>query len=281
MAQKEVVKETLRNEYDPLTEIRKRDQEKIEEKKKAQNKKHKKFLISLTIVCLIIAGYFSLDFSKVQNIIVIGNDYLSKEMVSELAGVNYESRAVLVFPSFVEKHLENNPMIEKATITVDMDRQVTIKVAMKKALGYFWHNDAPYILLSDGSSVFLVNDLNSAITNLPLIRDDTSDADLKLLTSAMKDLAPKTIAGIAEIWRYHASYDDHMYRFLMNNGNQVFTNFESVALLENYNNIVSQAGLQNSCVILSAATLSGYLRSCEELNNEEKAALLAEGSSES
>ncbi len=280
MAQKEV-KETLRNEYDPFTEIHKRDEEKRAKKKEAKKKYRKKFLLCFMIICLIIVGYFSLDFSKVQNIIVNGNDYLSKEMISDLAGINYESRALLVFPSYVEKHLENSSLVEKATVTVDLDRQVTITVQMKKALGYFWHNDAPYLLLSDGSLVFLANDLNSAITNLPLIKDDTSDHDLKLLTQAMKDLEPKTIAGIAEIWRYQASYDDHMYRFLMNNGNQVFTNFESVSLLENYNNIVSQADLKNSCVILSAATLSGYLRSCEELNNEEKVAKEASSKAES
>ena len=280
MAQKEV-KQPLRNEYDPLTEIHKRDQEKLDRIKKAKKQHRKKFLVSCLIVCLIIAGYFSLDFSKVQNIIVTGNDYLSKKTITDLAGVNYESRALLIFPSYVEKHLENSKLIEKATVSVDIDRQVTITVEMKKALGYFWHNDAPYILLSDGSLVYLANDLNSTITDLPLIRDDTSDEDLKLLTQAMKDLEPKTIAGIAEIWRYHASYDDHMYRFLMNNGNQVFTNFDSVGLLENYNNIVSQAGLQNSCLILSASTLSGYLRSCEELNNEEKAALEADSTAES
>lgn len=253
-------------------EERERKRREAEQKRRTRKKK---IFWSMVIFVVLFAGYLLLDISCVRDITVKGNSYLSESYIEKLAGISSRTRYVFVFPSYVRSRVTSNPLIEDAQVTLGDDRSVRINVKMKKAAGYFWNEDGSlYILLTNGQEVALDTDFYSALTDMPLLRD-FDEQQRQQLAKQLDQLPDDVLEQVSEIWPFAETYDPNMVRFVMADGNQAFTSYEGIELMENWFGLAGSMGQTDSCVMLNEDTNSAYTRSCAELDAEEAQARAA------
>ena len=263
----------LLEDYNPLEEKRLQKQRREKAKKKKQKVILTWVLTAFIVLVVFVSTYLLLDVSKVKSLVVKGNFYLSDEYVLEMVGINYDSRYVLVIPIVSEYQLSRSPFIKSAKVKHLSENGIEIEIVEEKGIGYYYEKDSVYIVLDSGKAVEVASECKHCFVNLPLIVDDTGKEDLIILASGLAKVSNKVLANVSEIWRYTSSYDKHMYRFLMVDGNQVFSTSNSLPLLTNYLDILKNLTRAKACLVLDAPTETAYTKNCDSLNAEEKAAL--------
>ena len=263
----------LLEDYNPLEEKRQQKQKRINAKKKKQRVILTWVVAALIVVFVFVSTYLMLDVSKVKSVVVKGNFYLSDEYVRQMVGINYESRYLLVIPPISEQRLTRSPFIKSAKVKHLSENSIEIEIVENKGIGYYYDKDIAYIVLGEGEVVEVNIDCSSCFINLPLIVDDASKENLAILAKGLSRVANKVLGSVSEVWRYSSSYDDHMYRILMVDGNQVFSDGNSLHLLTNYLDILKNLKRTKACLVLDSLTETAYTKSCDSLNDEEKAAL--------
>ena len=273
MANKQVDNDIIFSDMNPEY-VRRQKEEQQRKLEKVRRRQYIQFGTRFLLgFCVVAAIYLFSNVSKIREITISGNPYLSKDYVMELAGINYNTRTVFVFPSYVSARLNSNPLIESSDVVVDGDGTVRIDLTMKKALAYYWNEDAPYIILDTGKEVALDPNLYSTLTSIPMLRSFDTEQQRKALIDELKNLDSQVIEAIAEIWPFTESYDPNMYRFIMSDGNQVFMSKDGISLMSSYYGIAANLEGKKVCLMLNEETNSAYTRSCDELNQEEIDAL--------
>lgn len=279
MAGRQDLNDLLLGEYSPR-QIAERDREKKEKERRRRKRQEARRRLWIAALCAgIFFVYLATDYSHVQDIVVTGNRYLSKEEVMELGALGYESRWALVFPGYVRARLKTNPLVEDAQVRVDPSGSVRIRMTMKKAVAYYGSSGDSRLVFADGSEEKIEGDLYQALAYVPYLKDVDDPQIRALLVEKLGSLPEEVIAGISEIWMFHETYDSQMFRFLMSDGNQVFMNREGISAMEFYYKIAENADQGNSCIMISEDGANAYTRDCEELNAEESAALEADAQS--
>ncbi|MDD6467168.1 MAG: FtsQ-type POTRA domain-containing protein [Erysipelotrichaceae bacterium] len=262
----------LDQSYDPFEEERRRKKEQLRRKKRRRRVRLTRISMALLFVFLVAFLYFMSEGSKVKSIRLENDSYLSDEYILTLSKLDYNSRYWLVFSPLVEMRLEHNPCIKNAQVKHVNDHGIVIKIEEEKGIGYYWTEDLN-LVLGNGSIIKMSQEFYSSLKNLPLIKDGTSKEEIDQLVQQMKGVDSKVISHITEIWKYTSSYDADMVRFLMSDGNQVFSSKDSIPLLDNYLRIAKSLKKKNVCLVLDRSTSSAYTKSCATLLEEEKKAL--------
>ena len=269
MAKQQKVDEILFSEFHPEY-VRQKEEERRKEREKIRRRKLRMvFLRGFAAFLILFAIYLCLDISKIREVTVTGNSYLSENYLLKLAGLSSDTRYPFVFPSYVSARLESNPLVEKAEVTVDTERTVRIRLTMKKALGYHFVKEEPYIILAGGEEIKLRQDYYTAMGSIPFLKEFENEEQREALIAGLDKLDPQIISGIAEIWPFVESYDPEMYRFMMNDGNQVFMSKDGIPYMASYYGIASSVGSARTCIMINELTSNAYTRSCKELNEEE------------
>lgn len=216
----------------------------------------------LRILCatgLVLFGlfiYFLSDDSKVRSLAVDGNYYYTPQQIYRIAGLNTESR-ILLEPSFmVEKRLEEDPLIEKAQVSVS-GQSVHIQVEEKLIIGYYLKDGQNYVLCRNGESIAI--DDQSYMKNLihvPLLAD-LSDETMQAICSQFQQypeyLNREILEKIAEILPWSESYDQNMLKLIMQDGNLVFTSISDLQMITNYQLVLTELVGEDVCLILDSA----------------------------
>ena len=213
-------------------------------KKNRRKKKRKKRLLILLLAGILATLYFVSDFSKVKSLDVKGNSFYTKQMVLQKAGLTYDSRYIIIPRIYLEWKLEKDGLIEDAVVHKGMDGTISIEIKEKSIVGYYIDNGKNYALVNDGSSMEIGSAMLDTIVHYPLV-DGFSAAERKMVP-------------------YETSYDKHMVKIIMQDGNTIFTSYESMPLLNDYLGTLKRLKKSNVCLWPDAATHSIHNENCSK-----------------
>lgn len=239
----------------------------LQNKKKNRKKKRRKrrlviFAIILVIGCL----YFSSDVSKVKSLEVNGNVFYTKDAVLKEAQLSYNTRYIVIPKIYIEWKLKQDPLIEDVEVHKNMNGAIAITIREKTIVGYFIEDGKNYVLLEDGSKTLIKSKYLSSIVNFPLI-DGFNEKQRKNLAKAFSNdkqsVKPEIIRMISEIVPYETSYDTNMAKIIMQDGNVIYTSYESIPLLNSYLETLGGLKKDHACLWPDINTGSIQSLDCE------------------
>ena len=212
--------------------------EALQAKKELRRNRRRKGQIYLIVILVVVSIlYFCSSASKVHSIKISGNTFYSEQAILDMAKVDYESHTLFKSAKLMEYRLEKNELIEEAIVEKSLDGRFSIKVKEALVIGYFVEKDKNYVLLQDGSKFEIKSSNLDAIVNYPLI-DGFSKKEMKNLAASFstkkRAVSQDVISMISEIRPFKQSYDEHMVKIVMQDGNTVFTSYDSLIMLNDY-----------------------------------------------
>ena len=242
-------------------------EEQFEQLKQKKRKRRRKFrrIRNLAVLVILAVGifYFLSDYSKVKSLRVVGNRYYSDEQILEIAGLDYDSR-FLLHPSFWIQHLlEKEDLIASAKINKNANGGITIEVKEKTLIGYLGENKQTLQVLDvNGDTLQLEKGMLGNRADLPYIHD-FSKTELANLAAAFKKLKDESyIQMISEIMPHAESYDAHMVKLIMQDGNSVFVAYQGIALLTHYKDVLKPLEGNHVCLWIDEETKAIAKRAC-------------------
>lgn len=236
-------------------------------KKNRKKRRRKRRLMILGVLVILGALYFTNDVSKVQSLEVNGNKFYTKEMVLKKAELSYNTRYIVVPKFYIEWKLKQDDFIQDVQVKKGWDGAITIQIKEKAIVGYFVENDKNYALVNDGSQLEIKSEYLGMIVNYPLIDGFSKEERKKMAKSfavSGNEVSPSVISMIAEMQPYETSYDKHMVKIIMQDGNTIYTSYESMPLLNDYLATLKKLNKANVCLWPDVATHSMHNESCNK-----------------
>lgn len=215
----------------------------------------------LTALAVMAAGYYFSGASRISTIRVSGNVNMSRDQILKLSGLTEDSRWLLVWPMSVERRLRTYPFVSKVTVSHRAHSEILIHIEEKEPIGYRYISE-PEILFKDGSTAPLDESVLGLIARIPLITGFESEEQTADLAMAFRDVSADQISLISEIRQFEVSYDPNMIRLMMHDGNQFFSSYYSMDVLNQYNSIVSKLNQQKACIYVDEMSKSAYTQRC-------------------
>lgn len=240
--------------------------------KKKKRKKRIRRTRRIVILTLLVGGmvYFFSDFSKVKSLSVSGNTYYSEEDILSMADLSYETRFALMPSIFIQWNLEKQALIEQVDVEKDWNGAITIQVQEKTILGSLSDEaGVTYVIASGNPFVKLeVDDGHKRqLAHFPLL-GAFDDENLQKLVDAFnikkREVNPEIIAMISEIQPYARSYDEHMVKLIMQDGNTLFSSYDGIPLLNDYKQVLRSSNKTHVCMELDESNASIYESSCDK-----------------
>ena len=121
-------------------------------------------------------------------------------------------------------------------------------------------------MIDDGTSKEITSSDLSIIVDYPLIDGFSKEERINLAKSfSQEEEVDETIIHmISEMVPYETSYDEHMVKIVMQDGNTIYTSYESMPLLNDYLATLKSLKKKNVCLWPDVATHSIHNESCSK-----------------
>lgn len=236
--------------------------------KKKKNRPKRRFKITMLIVVLVVIAlslYFYSDLSKVKSLKVEGNYYFNDKEILTMADLSYDTRHITIFPFIHENRLEKHDLIKSVNIHKTFSGVVTIQVEEEDIIGTYQENKKTYLLLGDGSSMELAKEDQNRIVKFPMIGKFSKEQRELMAQSFVKDEGVKDeiMLLISEINPHQESYDKNMVELIMEDGNRIYTSYDSMILLNAYKKTLKSLKEDNVCFVMDSLTGSYVTEDCK------------------
>lgn len=244
--------------------------EKQEKIKKAKRKRRNRKIITFLIIITVGVIYFNSDFSKPKAVIISGNNILSKDEVLDVAKVSDDSRLIMAQPFLIKRNLKSHPFVKNSSVSTSyFKRTIQIHIDELEIFAYRYKDDETYMILNDGSSEVLSSDLYQYLKDLIYITGFSEDEDQIRLAKSFAEVEESITSQISEIHQTSVSYDDKLLEILMNDGNKVYTSFQTVERLNYYFDIIMGLKASNSCIYIDELSGEAYSQNCSQNQESE------------
>lgn len=202
------------------------------------------------ISCLV---FLFSPYTKVQALICSGNYYYTPQQIYQIAGVSINNRTYTHPAGALEKKLEENPLISSAQVYRE-GQNLNISIQEKTIIGYYEKDGANYLVTSDNERIPIENQTElRTLIHFPLLAD-LPDEDIKAIAREVRThpdlLTRPVLEKIAEILPWQESYDKHMLKLVLQDGNTVFTSINSLFMMSTYQQVLSNLQGENVCLLL-------------------------------
>ncbi len=247
--------------------------QKLDQKAKQKKLKAKRKRRKISIVILVLALgylYWATDASKPKIISVSGNYVLSKDEVVLASDVDLSTMLIVANPLVIKSRLLKHPLIEDVKVNWSLvNRYVNIVIKEVAVFGYRQGDVSAKMLMLDGSHVELTADYYKFMPNLIFIEGFNEPSLEVRLIEAFKDLDRNVINQISEIHQKSVSFDDNYIELRMNDGNKVYTSFQTVTRLDYYFDIITNLKASNTCLIIDEMSGEVYSQPCIDVEISE------------
>lgn len=178
--------------------------------------------------------------SPIKHIEITGNKLVKdSEIIVEAKLKNYPS--IMKYSSkTIENNIKNIDLIEKVEVHKKLGNIITIEIKEKRVLFYYINNEK--IVLNNGN---IIDNNIKNIYGIPTLINTTDKDILKKFINDFNKLNDEIIYEINEI-EYSPKYSSEneiinkeRFKIIMNDGNDVIVNVNTVNRLNKYNNIYS------------------------------------------
>lgn len=204
-------------------------------KKMVKKKKLRVFRLLLILGILgtiFFAVYFYLNL-KIQNLLVVGNYYLSDDEVLEEADVLDYPSFYFTFSHSIEKKLLKNPLIKKVEIHRSFYHVLTIEIEENQPL--FVKKENNKIVLEDRSEVEFPYELQ-----LPMLMNYVPNTKYKKFVKGMARVKRDILGKVSEIEYQPNEHDKDRFLLYMDDGNSVYLTLTKFSMLNYYNDVLTQ-----------------------------------------
>jgi cell division protein FtsQ len=219
------------------------------------------FLVLIIVSGLSIYGLDKSDIFRVKSVSVTGNIHVSDDEIIALSEIVPGDRIWLISENSVSDKLSDSPWIADIRI-IKNQNIVTIEVDEHRILGYKV-TDKISLLLQSGDLIVLKESQLDWIATHALISGFDDDQLLVKLVDSFVEVDDSIMMFISEIHQSSVSYDDSLIRLIMSDGNQIFTEFAALDLINQYKLIVNQINPLNKCIYFDALHRAYSSRPCE------------------
>ena len=209
-------------------------------KRKIKLKKLFLFLIFIGVLFLLLKFLFAL---KIKNITVSGNTIYSDWEIIEKASLSSYPSSLENLSLNIEKKLEEDPFIKKASVSKSFLTDVSIKV--EENLPLFYYLPSGKTILKDGSEV-------SSDFPVPTVINYVPDKIYSSLISKMGSSDYSILKRISEIKYDPNDVDDERFFLSMNDGNDVYLTLEKFGKIDNYLSIIKEFDNKKGTVYLDS-----------------------------
>lgn len=202
--------------------------------------KYKNVTLMLFILVILLGICFFITSTRIKNIYIEGNSILTDQQIIDECGIRDYPKIISINRKKMESNLKDNPYIEDVSIKYsNLMREVKITIKENRPLLYYQYEDA--YLLSNGKRI---KDKYS----LPTLINQTPEDILEKLLKKIYKLDENILGRISEIKYSPSKVNDNLFYLTMNDGNQVYVDFNTFNKLENYPDFIK--GLDNRKGIL-------------------------------
>ena len=202
-------------------------------------KRKKLKLIPALIVLLILGGLFfgvySFINTKLKNIIIYNNNYLTDDYIIKLADIYDYPKFWLINTSKISKKLKNSPYIKDVKIRRKFYNVLTISVT--ENLPIYFNNSDSTIVFEDGESVAEeAIDLFRIPRVINYVPNDKVNSFIKDMGKVKRDILGK----ISDIEYVPNEYDKDRFLLYMDDGNMVYLTLTKFEMINYYNEVLGQ-----------------------------------------
>ncbi len=203
-------------------------------------KRKKLKLIPALIVLLILGGLFFGTYSfintKLKNIIIYNNNYLTDDYIIKLADIYDYPKFWLINTSKSSKKLKNSPYIKDVKIRRKFYNVLTISVT--ENLPIYFNNSDSTIVFEDGESVAEEEaiDLFRIPRVINYVPNDKVNSFIKDMGKVKRDILGK----ISDIEYVPNEYDKDRFLLYMDDGNMVYLTLTKFEMINYYNEVLGQ-----------------------------------------
>ncbi len=234
---------------------------KRKKKKMSTFKRWTRRVVFVLVVVVLMFGLYKLDESdmfRVKAITVSNNTVLSNEEVIELLNININDRMWLTH-DFLKQGLAESIYSIESFVFYKNDGILMIDVLESRPVGIKGNE----LLLHNGKFADITPyNLHYRMT-LPLITGFDSNELLERLAQSLSELDVEILMIIDSVHQFERTYDQAQLWLLLSDRRQVYSDFRSIHLLNNYPLFVDQITPGNDCIFLDASSLSARSAPCE------------------
>ncbi len=190
------------------------------------------FLIFLILGMLFFAIYFYLN-TKIQNLIVKGNYYLTDdEILKEAKVIDYPSFS-LTFSGSLKKRLLKNPWIKEVNIYRGFYHVLTIEIVEYQ----------PLFVKKESNKIVLENELEvdyERKLRIPTLMNYIPNTKYSKFVNKMSKIKKDILGGVSEIEYQPNEHDKDRFLLYMDDGNSVYLTLTKFKMLNYYTDVLSQ-----------------------------------------
>ena len=234
-------------------------------KKKAKVKKRVKIKsIIIALILMIIIGslvYYILN-TRIKNIYVSGNAYLSEQEILDLSGIRDYPKRIKINKDSIKKNLINNPMIDDVSVKITLTNKVYINIKESKPL--FFDDYKKKYLLSNANYVD-----NLDIVGLPILISNLDEDVLSRFVKAFNKVDNDVLNKISEVSYTKTDLDKDRFLLYMNDQIYVYVTLTKIENLNKYNEIVKELDGKKGILYLDSGNHFEIKDNIEEESNVE------------
>lgn len=201
--------------------------------KKRRLKRGIVFILFLLLFIGIYAAiiYFIIG-TKINNIYIYGNNYLTDQEIIEIANLQDYPNYYTTSATSIEKKLKKQELIKDVKVKKKFFKQIHIYIEEHKAL---FKMDDKYVL-EDKSEVILDND----IYNVPILINYVPNTKLDSFITKLNEVSDDILIKISEIKYDPTDLDEDRFLLYMNDDNYVYITLTKLDLINKYNETLEQ-----------------------------------------
>ena len=198
---------------------------------------------TLVLVLFIYIAWYMINYlvtSPIKHIEVSGNTIVKDSEIIKVAKLKDYPAIMKYSNSTIENNIKRIDLIEDVEVNKKIGNILSIKIKEKKVLFYFKTIDK--IVLSDGT--IKENNIKD-IYGIPTLVNSIDEEILKEFVKGFNTLNNQIIYEINEI-EYYPKYgskneliNNERFKIIMNDGNEVIVNVNTISVLNKYNDIYS------------------------------------------
>lgn len=247
--------------------------QKLEERKQHKRQIAKRRTIKISVIVLIIVFgflYWSSNISKPKVISVSGNYVLSKDEIVKATDISLDTNLIIANPFLIKQRLLKHPLINDANISWSLfGRYININIKEVDVFAYRQKSDSATMLMLNGEHVELSSDFYKFMPNLIFLEGFEEPTIETRLIESFQNLDRDVINQISEIHHTEVSFDKNYIMIRMNDGNKVYTSFQTVGQLNFYFDIITNLKASNTCIIIDEMSGEAYSQPCEDVQVSE------------
>lgn len=197
----------------------------------------------LLFLVLSFGVFFFSPESRVQAIHASGNYYYTRQQIYDLARTGVGDCWLFSPDWLIEKRLEADPVIDSAEVSRN-GRTLNIEVTEKMIVGrYLDENGNSFLMDSQGQEIPVESTLQrNILTRVPILTN-ISVEQRQMIAEAVRqkplNLTRQVFEKIAEITPWTHSYNKNMFKLTMQDGTLIFTDAQSLPVLDKYKTMLS------------------------------------------